>query len=344
MADKENMQNSDFLKDIKAKVKPGFCSLGVTERCIFKCKMCHKWQDAVREEPPTIAQYKNFISNLKELVDDDVKLHFGGGEVLLFEGILDLVKFSSEKGFSTQIASNGWLIDEQMAKRITDSGLNEIGLSLDSLNENTHDYLRGVEGAHCRVMDAIGYLRKYSQDIKIGVHSIICDYNLDDLAPLLEWADSNDTINSIFFFAIAPSNNIGIEEEWWKGQYGRLWPKDTEKVCSFVDNVLKIKGRKIGNSFSQLKAFKRYFRHPERFVKETECNFGRMLQVNASGDISFLCPQSEILGNIKKGGDIKEIWFSEYANHSRKKIETCKNNCHYLINVFFEGDYPFGME
>jgi len=52
---------------------------------------------------------------------------------LLFKGLLELVKFSIDKGFSANIASNGWLIDEEMAKRIGDSGLTEINLSLDSL-------------------------------------------------------------------------------------------------------------------------------------------------------------------------------------------------------------------
>ncbi len=105
------MQGKFFNKDFENKIKPSFCSLGVTNKCMFKCRMCYKWQDATREESPTLTDYKNFISNLRELVEDDFKIHFGAGEVLLFDGVLDLVKFSVEKGFSTQIAK--WLGDRR---------------------------------------------------------------------------------------------------------------------------------------------------------------------------------------------------------------------------------------
>ncbi|MDP3041946.1 MAG: radical SAM protein [Candidatus Omnitrophota bacterium] len=333
------MLRKNYNNDPERKIKPSFCSLGVTDKCMLKCKICYKWQDTGSEKSPTLMQYKNFISNLRGFLDEGFKIQFGAGEVLLFDGLLDLVKFSSAQGFSTLIASNGWLIDEEMAKRIAGSGLNEITLSLDSLNAQTHDYLRGVTGAHCRVMAAIDYLKKNSPDIKIGINSIICDYNLGDLMPLLEWIVNNDKINSIFLLAITQPNNIEVEKEWWKGKNSCLWPKDTRKVCSFVEHLLKFKstgaGGKIGNSFAQLEAFKFYFMHPERFVSKTNCNLGGMVHVNAFGDISFLCPKSGVLGNIKKKEDIKKIWFSGKANHTREKIAVCRGNCHFLINCFF---------
>jgi len=328
------------------KIKPGFCCLGVTNKCMLKCRMCYKWQnDIVEEESPSIEQYKTFIAGLRGLVDEGFRIHFGGGEALLFEGALDLIKFSVKKGFSTNIASNGWLIDEDMAKRIGDSGLNEINLSLDSLNEATHDYLRGVKGVYRRVIRAIKNLNKYSKNTKIAISSVIYDWNLDELPPLLEWAINNDKINSIFFLAPMQPNSTRVDKAWWKGKYGYLWPKDTEKACSFVDKVLKIRttGCKIGNTIPQLEAFKLYFRHPERFVKKTKCNLDKAVHVSAVGDV-FLCFRWDILGDIRKGDDIRKIWRSELAGEVRKKITACKDNCHFLLNCFFEGDSPLGMD
>ncbi len=329
-----------------AVAKPGFCCLGITNKCMFKCKMCYKWQDNSKEEYPTIEQYKNFIANLKRLVDKGFIINFGGGETLLFEGIFDLIKFAVEKDFLTHAISNGWLIDKPMAKRIADSGLNGINLSLDSLNEDTHDYLRGVKGSYHRVMNAIDYLHKYCKNTEVGICCVIYDWNLNELVPLLEWVIENKRLSSIIFMVPMQPNSTNLDKEWWKGKYGFLWPKDSEQACSFIDKVLEFKriyNQKMGNTVAQLEAFKLYLRFPERFVKKTKCNLDRALHVSAAGDI-FLCFRREHLGSIKDDNDIGQLWYSRRANQVRQKIDTCRDNCHFLLNCFFEGDYPFGMD
>lgn len=332
--------------DLKTIPKPGFCCLGITNKCILKCKMCYKWHDDEAEEaPPTIEQYKKFISEFRDLVDENFIIHIGGGEALLSKDALALVKFCAEKGFLTNIASNGWLVDEKMAQKIAVSGLYELVLSLDSLNETTHDYLRGVKGVYQGVMNAINHMNRYSKNTKIGIGSVIYDCNLDELSPLLDWANNNDKINSIFFLVPMQPNNTSIEKDWWKGQYSYLWPKDTDRAKAFVDKLIEKKKSwsKIGNTIPQLEAFKLYLQSPGSFVKKTQCNLDRAVHVSAIGDV-FLCYRKDLLGNIKDGDDIRDIWRSYVAAEVRQKIALCKDNCHYLINCFFEGDYPFGVE
>jgi len=340
------MQAESLSKDCGEKTTPGFCVLAITEKCMLKCKMCCKWQvDTLNENAPSIEQYKNFIANLKELVNDDFIIHFGGGEALLFDGVLDLVKFCSEKGFKTNIASNGWLINEETAKQIADSGLSEINLSLDSLNEDIDDYLRGVKGVYRRVLQAIEFLDKHCENTRLGICSAIYDINLEGIIPLADWAINNDKIDSISFMAPMQPNNTPLDKRWWQGRYNYLWPKDIEKTCSTIDKLieLKYKNRKIGGQIPQLETFKLYFRYPERFVKKTACNLSRALHVSAVGDI-FLCFRWDILGNIKQTADIRRIWNSDQAAIVRKKIAGCKDNCHFLLNCFFEGDCPFSLD
>ncbi len=342
----EEMMEGSLTKEYKDKTAPGFCCLAITEKCMLKCKMCYKWQtDTSNEDTPSVGQYKNFIANLRELVNDDFIIHFGGGEALLFEGVLDLVGFCAKKGFKTNIASNGWLINEEMAKRIVDSGLTEINLSLDSLDEDVDDYLRGVKGVYRRVMQAIEFLSKYCKNTRIGICTVIYDLNLDGIISLADWANKNDKINSISFMAPMQPNNTPLDKKWWQGQYNFLWPKDSQKACLIIDKLIEFKSisRKIGGQISQLEAFKLYFRYPERFVKRTHCNLSRAIHVSAVGDI-FLCFRWDILGNIKKTDDIEYIWNSEQSNVVRQKIAACRDNCHFLLNCFFEGDYPFGAE
>ncbi len=312
------------------------CCIGIIDKCMLKCRMCYKWLDGPIKEHPTLEQYQRFISDLAEFAGKNVKINFAGGEALLFKGVLDLVNSCAQKGFWSHIPSNGWLINEDMAKRIADSGLTEISLSLDSLDETIHDYLRGVKGVHRKVMDAIGYLRKYSGSIRINICCVIYDWNLDGLIPLLEWVNNNDEIRGISVLAPMQPNSTGVDREWWEGKFGYLWPRDTNKVLFFIDKLIEYKksGAKIGTPLASLEEFKLYFRYRQAFVQKPNCNLIPTLELDASGQI-FLCPKMDItVGSIKGNISLKELLNSNKAKDVRQKISTCQNNCHFLLNRF----------
>lgn len=330
----------------KTIAKPGFCCIGIVDTCMLKCRMCQKWKPdtgIVGIAQPSTLQWKNFISQLRDLVDDGFEIDFGGGEALMKEDILELVSYAKSLGFRTTIASNGFLVDEQMAKRIVDSGLDSIVLSLDSLIPEIHDNMRGVNGVARRLLHAIEYLRNYSQTIHIGICTIIMEQSLNGLIDLAEWVNTHrDKTNSILFMAAMQPNNTDFDERWYEDTYRYFWPKDILRTHSIIDELIKRRkaGHWIGNSVVQLEAFKSYFENPFRFVKKGSCNLDRALHVSSIGDI-FLCYRHALLGNIKRGDDIREIWHSEKAENTRNDIRNCKDNCHFLLNCFFEGDYPF---
>ncbi len=328
--------------------KPGFCCIGIVDSCMLKCKMCQKWKKdfgTVGIDQPTTQQWKTFIRQLRDLVDEGFEIDFGGGEALMHKDILELVAYAKSLGFRTTIASNGYLVDEAMAKRIVDSGLDCLVLSLDSLKPAIHDSMRGTPGVAQRVLNAIEYLRKYSSTIHIGICTIIMEQTLDGLVDLAEWVNNNrGKLNSILFMAAMQPNNTAVEDDWYKEGHDHFWPKDIKKVQKVIDDLMV--RRKIGywisNSVVQLEAFKSYFQDPSKFVKNSSCNLDRAVHASSIGDI-FLCYRHALLGNIKNGDDIRTIWRSPEAEAARLDIRKCKDNCHFLLNCFYEGDYPFSV-
>jgi MoaA/NifB/PqqE/SkfB family radical SAM enzyme len=243
--------------DVETKtLKPGFCCFGITDKCMLKCKMCYKWMEdiSIKNTPdfPSIRQWNQCVSDLAQMVDFPFELDIGGGEALMFEGVLDVVRFSVGKGFNTSIASNGFLIDEDMAKKIADSGLKSISISMDSLNEKTHDYLRGINGVYSRAMKAIEYLHKHCKGIYINLCCVFYGINQEEVVALAKWADKNDRIGTMNFMAAMQPNNTAPENNWWQGQYGFIWPKDTERMISVIQQIIDLKksGCKIGNFIS----------------------------------------------------------------------------------------------
>lgn len=332
---------------VKAR-KPGFCCIGIVDTCMLRCQMCQKWKDdpgTAGIPQPTTEQWKAFIKQLRGLVDEGFEIDFGGGEALMHKDILELVSYAKGLGFKSAVASNGYLIDAAMAKKMVDSGLDSIILSLDSLDSKIHDSMRGVKGVTERVFKAIGYLRKYSKTIHIGICTIIMEQNIDSLIDLAEWVNTNrDKTNSIFFMSAMQPNNTVFNPDWYKEEAAGFWPKDIKKVNAILDELIRRRksGHWIGNSVVQLEAFKSYYANPERFVKKSPCNLDRALHASSIGDI-YLCYRYTILGNVKNGDDVSKLWHSESADEARMNIRKCRHNCHFLLNCFFEGDYPFSV-
>ena len=332
---------------VQRKLKPGFCCFAVTDDCMLRCKMCQKWkgEEVIRRHPAaTLEEWKKAAVSLRNMVDKGFEIDIGGGEALMVKWLWELVRFCSSLGFKMTIASNGYLIDQEMAKRIADSGLHSMILSLDSLMSEKHDFFRGVPGVYDRVMKAIELLHKHCPDLHVGICSIIMDKNLDEIISLARWVYDDPRLKSILFMAAMQPNNTPVDKNWYKGELDFHWPKDTAQVVEVVEELIHLrnKGFLIGNTVQQLMAFQAYYRHPDRFVKTGQCNMHKGVHVSSIGDI-FLCYRWESLGNIKRD-DLASAWYSELAEHARKNIAGCKDNCHFLLNCYFEGDYPFATD
>jgi len=325
-------------------IKPGFCCFGIIDDCFLRCKMCHKWKpdsNIAGIERAPVSSWKKAIASLKTITDDNFLINFGGGEPLLFEGLLELVRYAADKGFRTNIATNAYLIDEDMAKAIAGSGLSSVNLSLDSMNESTHDYLRGKKGVYKNVMGAVEYLDRYcGKEFEIIICCAIYDINMGEVVEVAEWVNIHPRIKWIYFMAAMQPNNTRPDKRWY-GEYAYLWPKETERIVSVINRLIDMKNNryKINNQICQLEAFRKYFSNPGRFVKKTACNLDRAVHISSIGNI-YICYDWGCLGNIRKD-DLAAVWYSEEADKVRKDIIDCRKNCHHLINCFFEGDYPF---
>jgi len=324
----------DIPKDIK---RPKFCVIEVSHRCMFQCKMCGYWMSKEDPEELQLRHLYKFISSLKEFAGMPFEMNLSGGETLMKEGMLDLVEFIAEQGFRFSMVSNGYLMDKAVAKRIADSGLSFLALSLESLDGNIHDFLRGTKGAHKKVMEALGYLSAYRGKLQnLTLQTIIMGPNLEGILDLVDWARGREL--SLSFIAVTRPNMVPPDAAWYKKkEYDFLWPQDIRKVHSVLDELIRLKkmGRRIDNPIGQLERYKSYFSDPEKFVKETACSLGDdMMLVNPKGDV-YLCCEMESVGNIKES-DVGQIWTSQKAEHVREKIRRCRTNCTGMVNCYKE--------
>lgn len=110
------------------------------------------------------------------------KIHFSGGEAFLHPRIIQIIEDAVSLGLQVNLTSNGTLITKEIARKIVDSGVHSISISLDGSTAKTHDKLRGVKGAFKATVKAIRALARMSKKRPvIRVNTVVTSRNADDL-------------------------------------------------------------------------------------------------------------------------------------------------------------------
>jgi len=301
--------------------------------------MCYIWENTQPcSDELTIQEWKKVVKSLDSLLDKKHDIILSGGEPFLKKDILDLVYFSFQSGYRVSLDTNAYFIDQELAKAIGGSGLWRICISLDSLDEDTHDFLRGSKGSFNRVMKAIEYLHKWAPEVGINIQTVIMEKNLNELTQLAEWVGKDPRLDYIYFQTAVRPFGAPAAEQWFKDpQYNFLWPQDIKQVETVINELTQLKhtNSKIVNSISQFKTQLAYFKNPLHFVQEQDCTIGnRDINVNPRGDV-YLCFSKEPIGNIRTGS-LETLWYSDQAAKVRKVIKECKDPCHFFLNCSFE--------
>jgi MoaA/NifB/PqqE/SkfB family radical SAM enzyme len=264
----------------------------------------------------------------------------GGGEPILFpEMLIELISFCSGLGFRTALATSGHTITEGYAQALSKSGLNNIDLTIFSLNHKTHDFIRGVPGSLQRVLGAIEYLGPFSDKLKIGINTIIMKPSLHELLELTDWVNQDRRFAGVYYQAITRPFHTPFVEDWHKTEpYQMLWPDNVLELEQVLDALIagKKNGYRIANPVSQFELFKGFFKNPAGSVKPYRCNLidGRFFTINSDGTVC-MCPYLKPLGKITEDS-FSSLWNSEHSRKVKEKIQQCKTNCHHLVNCWYE--------
>ncbi|MDD4909328.1 MAG: radical SAM protein [Candidatus Omnitrophica bacterium] len=321
---------------------PRTCLLTVTNQCCLRCRMCRLWKlDTIKDEV-NIEDCRKFVDALGGFGPGPMEVHLIGGEALTKNGIFDLIRHISAKGWRTVMTSSGYTIDEPTARALVEAGLSMLNLSLESMDPSVHDHLRGQGGCFSRLMEAIRHLGRHKNDsFKLGINSVISAANLEDIAELAEWVQGNDILDSIYFMAVMRPFGSGADWDWFKQEeYRHLWPSDPAGAGRVLDRLIRLKeggSSKIENPAGQLESFKSYFRDPSHFIRSNRCNVSEQaVNVNAVGDM-YICFFMEKLGNIRTD-NVVELWYSEKADEIRRKMRACRSNCELVVNCYYENE------
>jgi radical SAM protein with 4Fe4S-binding SPASM domain len=326
----------------------------VTHRCNLNCTHCYVDQDS-KEMPydeariiiDQLSEAKNFI------------LIFFGGESLLRNDIFDLMRYASKKNIRVGLASNGILINEEIAKRLKEAGCGYVQVSIDGLKE-VHEQIRGI-GTFEKSISAIKHCLK--EGIYTCIGSTITKQNVHQIYDLIELAKSL-RVQKFQIVDFVPSGKASSQS------HISLTPLQIEKFCVIVGDIWQknveegvpltlsyknpIFGRTLTQRFPKViiaPFFKSvclgealsYFDFSERlydgvfskqspfdpFISGCECGVFT-LHIKSNGDVTPCPLNPAYLGNVKKH-HLQKIWLnSPILNQYRSlKYEGKCGKCNY---------------
>ncbi len=164
--------------------RPLQASLELTNRCNERCTHCYipdYSDDPKRTLSPE--QWNNILLQLREA--GVLYLILMGGEAMLNPHFWSISEEGQRLGFSLAMITNGLLINEKTAKRLSSVGFADLTISLYSLNPSIHDKMTRVYGSCERTKKAIQYC--IDQGIRVHINCLLTDANIDGYFDLVSW-------------------------------------------------------------------------------------------------------------------------------------------------------------
>lgn len=162
-------------------------ALFVTLRCNAQCAMCNL-SGLLNQKGDADMPFDRIERLLDEVAPQRPGIILFGGEPFVRKDIVELVQAVKKRKMPVGLFTNGLLLNEELAGRLVEAGLDYIAFSLQGTRE-VHDRILAVPGAYNKMVANIErFARIRPRRTKVITHTTICEHNLEDLERVAETA------------------------------------------------------------------------------------------------------------------------------------------------------------
>ncbi len=176
-----------------------------TIKCNLTCAHCRRLEsDEAAGSDLSTGQAKGMINQLAELAEiQSLKpvLVFSGGEPLCRDDIFDLIGYAKSLDIVPALATNGTLIDSEIAEKIKKSGTVRVSVSLDGASADVHDRLRQLQGAFEKTIEGIKQLGE--NEVPFQINMTLTQHNAHQLEDVYKLAISLGAV-AVHVFMLVP--------------------------------------------------------------------------------------------------------------------------------------------
>jgi len=155
----------------------------ITHHCNLRCIHC---LSASSDESPDELSFDECRAIVDQLAALQVfEINFGGGEPLLKDYFLPLLRYIHEKGIVTCVSTNGTVLTGEAVACFAGSPLVNEQVSLDGATPDVNDHIRGAGTFH-RIVNGIERLA--GKNIPLSINTVVTSLNFDQLDRIKELA------------------------------------------------------------------------------------------------------------------------------------------------------------
>lgn len=155
-----------------------------TRKCNLACSHCYQNAGEKAADELKLSEKLDLVDQVSDLKVPLMAL--SGGEPMTGPHFWKVIEYMGTKHFHTSVATNGTLINRKNAARLADCGVDNVQISLDSVDPAKHDVFRG---RGCWEATVKGIRNAVVQDgMEVSIASTITRDNLDELEDLIEFS------------------------------------------------------------------------------------------------------------------------------------------------------------
>ncbi len=157
----------------------------ITHRCNLRCIHCLSGSSDESLGELDFDECRAIVDQMAAL--KVFEINFGGGEPLLKDYFLPLLRYIHEKGIVTCISTNGTVLTDEAIALFTGNPLVNVQVSLDGATQEVNDRIRG-QGTFHRIIK--GLERLAGKDIPLSINTVVTSLNFRQLNRLKALASS----------------------------------------------------------------------------------------------------------------------------------------------------------
>lgn len=303
---------------------PSHIYLELTARCNLRCGWCVQNYENFRNDYAQDMPFESFKEIIPKLKGATALYLNVNGEPLLYNKLFEAIALARKYVPSVRFVTNGVLLTEDACRELKKAGLSQLGVSIDSTDEEEMSKIRGVSLR--KVTDNV---RRFCEitNIPVEVRTGICTENVETLIKMPLFAKQFSTCHLLYFTLAEGMKEVEASP--------MTMLQNKERFDYLKKNVLRnCKSLGMRTNLEYMNFYEPGF---FEFKRKGKCValFGRQLAINSKGYIMPCCTywgkHLESLVDLP----FDRAWNGEKTRAWRKKMierrytKDCSNWCGY---------------